>query len=348
MPNIPTVEHIGVEKTATTTIQTFLASNKSSLEKIGLSRLTCFGPNQRDLAGLCYNKKRVDDWTIKHSISHEKGLDALREAIRSRLASEVSSIGSDTTLIITSEHLHSRLTTEPEVAKFGVEMENVGLDIRAIIIYLRRPWRLAQSLFSTLVRSGYSEYSPPKPHHPIMNPMCDYAYTINLWKKSFPRSKIHVRLFEQALRGEGILYDFISTASLSKITADDFSTIFSVPHKYENKALSCSTLAAIISLNRFAKHHSLLDNKNLRRLRYELEVSPGRQDDAYRIERNLAGEYDDFFQQSCRAVEHEYFNGSITELTKLSDFSSHPEASLGKDAGIDPLISILFKEKDIF
>jgi hypothetical protein len=206
--------HIGTEKTGTTSIQEFLALNRSLLAAQGIHVPEFLGAtNQRWGPYMAENLDRVDGFSQELGLgeSAEKRL-AKKEEIRAQLVEEVS-LHPEATWLISSEHFQSRLTTPQEVARLAAILQPLFAEIR-IVIYLRHPLETAISYWGMRVRGGAPLATLGEPgsfgHH-----ICDHRGILERWLAEFAPSSFCVRLFErQSFVAGDLIRDFCTAAGI--------------------------------------------------------------------------------------------------------------------------------------
>lgn len=211
--------HIGTEKTGSTTIQAFLHENRESLQQQGIAYLKSPGlRNQRKLAVYSMDKKRSDNYIVKHHLQEKKARNLWRKKFRQELDAEIAALpGSIHTIVFSSEHLHSRLDTDDEIKRL-YRLLNRNFTECKVVVYLRRQDQVAISLHSTKLLYGAipSSIFPPRalPGHHYF----DYYGLIRRWSNVFGIDHVHIRIFErEKLRGKSLLTDFAYSASIEEL-----------------------------------------------------------------------------------------------------------------------------------
>ncbi|WP_445360346.1 hypothetical protein ACJJIL_17525 [Microbulbifer sp. EKSA005] len=204
--------HIGTEKTGTTTVQEFLFKNREVLKGEGV-----LYPNILNLSnhvGFCLAFMDFNPNSELYSVvgcePNENSAKEFSGSILEKLAREIVSSDCDT-VIISNEHLHSRITTQEEIFKIK-EWASKFFDEIEIVCYLRNQADLAVSYYSTLIKSGnvpervFPNFSSV-PHY------YDYKKLLDGWSAAF--GKITVKSFSRSLlKNENIIDDFIDVACL--------------------------------------------------------------------------------------------------------------------------------------
>lgn len=214
MPSL--ILHIGSAKTGTTSIQHFLAHNRQALLERGFVVPTFLGvgPNHRWLPLLAQDGGTVDGFATR------QGLHTSPQRLRDRLAAkrmeleQAAAATADTTWIISSEQLHSRLSTV-DLLRLRRLLEPLFAEIR-VVVYVRQPLSTAISAWSTRTRSGRVALGLEPPQS--FAPLCDHAVPLRRWRQVFGRERLQVRRFHPAdLRGGSLLDDFSSGAGIGSL-----------------------------------------------------------------------------------------------------------------------------------
>jgi len=207
--------HIGTEKTGTTTLQRFLRTNRDRLRRQGLLVPTAAGiENQSGLAVGSYLENRRDDLTAQWQANDEGDIHRFRLRLRDALIAEITGCGAGR-LIFSSEHLQSRLTATEEIASLRLFLEAIGVGPVEVVVYLRRPADILNSLSSTLFRNGHHMPCPPGPDHHYLQNLCNHRGTIERWRAGFGREAVRPRLYStRVFVGGSILDDFSAVAGI--------------------------------------------------------------------------------------------------------------------------------------
>lgn len=196
---------IGTEKTGTTTLQHFLASNRAALARRGYQYPRfCGEKNHTGLAAYALDPGRSD--AIRDAFGVRSAADVPEMRSRMRKAAEVELDGSDA--IFCSEHCHSRLKSPAEVATLRSLLAGFFDDVQ-VCVYLRRQDQVALSLYSTRLKSGGVNPRLLQGVDP-QDPYYNYDRLLTLWEGEFGAANVHVRLFDRAtLTGGSIVTDFL-------------------------------------------------------------------------------------------------------------------------------------------
>jgi hypothetical protein len=218
------IVHIGTEKTGTTSIQEFLYQNRKRFKTAGFHFIQSAGEqNNRILPAYCIDDEKPDDFF------RDKGLQTLEQRIEFKrefikeFEGEIHSLsGNIHTVIISSEHFHSRIRTEREMDNVYRLLSTYFSEFK-IICYLREQATTCTSGYSTNMKTGgvesfdtYLQRCNPN------NYFFNYYDMLGNWERCFGFGALDVSLFAQDrfLNGD-LLDDFtakIDPALLGKLT----------------------------------------------------------------------------------------------------------------------------------
>jgi hypothetical protein len=204
--------HIGAEKTATTTLQQFLYRNRAVLAARGVALTDTAGhPNNRKLAAFALSPGRTDDYFRNRGILTAPERAAFVRDTRAAFEAEVAALpGSVHSVVLTGEHMHSRLTDAASVQRLRGLLAPLFPEIR-VVCYVREQAAVVQSLYSTAIRAGHDigfdsfvqGCTPDKPRY-------NYHASLSLWAAVFGADRVQARLFDKVTGGD-ICADFRAT-----------------------------------------------------------------------------------------------------------------------------------------
>lgn len=241
--------HIGTEKTGSTTIQRALKKNNHlGFVKCDLGKST----NNWGLALLGYEAPRDDNLCRFFSVSNQAALDQIKATIREHLTVDIQKFkGSDyENYVVSSEHIHSLLTTENALTRLKSELELCGFyDIR-VIGYLRNPVEIASSLYSTAIKTGSLMESPPPPSNSYFRNICNHKETVLRFEHVFGDTACTFRSFDvRDLYDSSLLKDFAVTTGLTAIK--------SIDDVKENPSISALGLRILLEVNKLVTNENI-------------------------------------------------------------------------------------------
>lgn len=331
------IVHIGMEKTGTTTIQQFLGQNRAALARQGIAFPESPGPrNHRSLASYCMEDDQIDDHILGKNIKEPAARARWRQAFQRELAAEMAALPAGThTLLLSSEHLQSRLQNSAGVERFR-DLIAPHVSAVTIVVYLRRQDAAAMSRYSTAVRAGRIPRAilPPTaaPDHPFYN----YQQLVERWAGVFGREAITVKLFDPGeFQGGDLLQDFAATVGFR--IGDDMA----LPER-ANETLSARVQEALLLINRAFPPRSAdneLDRQNRALQRYITEQLASKYPGPPKMPtREQARAFYGLFEASNTALARDYLGRDTLFST---DFSRYPETPqdlpLDKDVMADVL-----------
>lgn len=159
-PNTPQnssqlIVHIGTTKTGSSSIQKFLDLNRDRLRSEGILVPQCFGRLihiKSVIAALPYGES--PDLARTVPVSGWREHMAFRRDIRTRFQAEIADAPDCRQVLITAEHLQSRMTRADHVMTFRKLFCRGFAQVR-IVVYVRPQLDHIVSLYSTMLRNGY-------------------------------------------------------------------------------------------------------------------------------------------------------------------------------------------------
>lgn len=199
--------HIGTEKTGSTSIQRFLAENREALADRGLYVPLTLVPadaagalNHSDLAVLAMADWRLDDaLRRRRDITDAAGLARFRANAAAAFAAEIATAPAQCdTLLLSSEHCHSRVLLMHEVAALRGFLQPWA-EATGILVFLRPQHELAISHHAMQLVAGVpdAEPFPPLPYpddyagaRTTDLAYFDYARLLSRWAAFFGRDAV--------------------------------------------------------------------------------------------------------------------------------------------------------------
>ena len=320
--------HIGTEKTGSTSLQRWLTANSEALRNQGIWYSSVLGrQDNRLIAVYARDSDKPDDGFAKSGIHSEKDHELFRRRLEKEFSNEVMSASSRKcrSFIISSEHLHSRITSSEMVGRVkclvGIHFEEIE-----VICYLRPQAHLLQSRLSVGIRNF--TFGP----HEFRTFEEEYYYNFNdlvdRWREHFENVK-----FLPFVRMPNIIND------MSKLIGVDGSKL-SAPDRV-NEKLDYRTGNLVYNL----QQNSIIKAENLKMLRINVNSLPVR--DPILISRKLAKEIQDKYHLSNVLVAKKCARIELADLEP--DIESFPvsgtaEKMLDLWQGRDMLACTLFRQ----
>jgi hypothetical protein len=317
--------HIGTEKTGTTLIQDFLSRNSSELHHSGVAYLESAGsPNNIWLVVASYDLDRRDQWTDYKKIQNDLEMETLQKLILMQMKLELQS-KNVSSLIISSEHIQSRLTRLSEIHRLKKNLMDLGIKSFSVVVYIRNPIELAGSLYSTSLKSGSTAIMPELPSSPRYAQVCNHRRTIENFSNVFfeRENKIIIRIFERdELKNSSVLDDFLEIINIPN------SNIFKRATT-DNKGLSWLGLCLLRHINLYMPRFHDENIVALRRKTYQ-KFEEYFTNEKYVLPQSLRKAYDEAFKESNEWVRVNFFEHK-KNLFKNKKYSIPDERKFSED-----------------
>ncbi len=219
------VLHIGTEKTGTTTLQSVLAAHRERLHTCGIGYLTTPGRvDARGLAAAALEDRIPDDYLYHLGRDAPAERAAFRTEAVDALRADVAALPADIhTVVLSSEHFHSRLRRPSEVAWLGAVLGEWAASVR-VVAYLRRQVDVMASFYSTELKNGGRRtlaQAAEKLCHPG-NHYFDYHRMLGLWAEHFGAEAITPRVMAPGeLQGDRLVEDFLGVLGVADLHLPD-------------------------------------------------------------------------------------------------------------------------------
>lgn len=310
--------HIGTEKTGTTSLQNDLYRNRAYLAANGVGLLSGADlPNNRRIASYARLRPAHEAYDLQLVSSGPDWRERLRNAVRSEIEAMPASIH---TVLVTSEHLHSRLVDVKEVQRVADIFTGLFGSTR-VVVYLRRQDKLATSLYSTALRAGWTHTSPFKDGAAAaQGHYYDYGGLLSRWGQVFGRDSITARIFEpRQFEGGSLHSDFLHACGLPGLAAG-----WQVGQQ-QNEALPAPVASTVLAFNQaLASLGAGRESEPANALRWQLihSLSSMFSGPSLVPQRQQAQEFMSHFRASNDAVARAWF-GRDTLFD--DDLGSYPE-----------------------
>jgi len=321
--------HIGTAKTGTTSIQNFMATNRSGLQEQGI--IYPRAPGKQNHAALAAYALKDGGPGKKHSrVLSFLEMPKFREELSSELDRELRD--SDASIIVFS----SEQFTSPQLTESAIERAAdfcAGYASRTkIIVYLREQTDFLVSFRGHNIKGGATRRFPFRVGAGIIR-MMDYAALLEPWRKIFGRENMIVRRFVPADFMEGdLLSDFAAQIPF------DASGFFRPEPR--NEALGARELAFLRAFN--ARVPRWIDGKK-NPARRNLIAALARFNDSGRrltVSPEIAQAVASQFEESNRRVSEEYFGGKWQPLFPAPQLVSDTDVNVLLDLSVDDAMDI--------
>lgn len=317
------VIHIGIEKTGTTSLQHYLYLNEARLAAHGIGLLHGAGvPNNRQLAHYASAQERdriPSTWQGEAIPEGMAWYDVMYQRVRAEIEALPASVQ---TVMVSSEHLHSRLRTVEEVRRVADLFQGLFQSVD-VVVYLRRQDRLAVSLYSTSLRAGWAHGNVLPKAGVARQHYYDFAQLLDRWASVFGREHMVVRLFERGRFVQGSLYaDFLDACGCPQL----FGLLEEPPS--HNEALSAVGATALLAINQAVARFMGEEERVVgRRIRCEMaEALTQRYPNGKpTVNRARAHEFLSDFAASNAEVERRWFGGVAVFGTEINEYPEEIE-----------------------
>lgn len=312
--------HIGLEKTGSSTIQHFLSGNRALLAREGVHYPSVTGLNGGSQWGfvICAHDR---PWTIDVSVAlglqGEEACRTYADQFLERFDREIRAAGKARTLMISSEHFHSRLRTAGSIARLRDILQPLVQDLR-VVMYLRRQDLVAVSLYSTKIKSGNTkpQLFPGLNDDSHIPYYFDFNTVYEMWVEVFGEDAVDVRLFEPGNWQDGnILYDFCDAVGIDIEGKKLPSTI--------NQSLSAVGSDFLLEVNR--QMPNIVDGRrNRERDQLTVDIAAVARGRSYPASREQAQRFYQKFKEGNERLRQRLFPERSGPLFD-EDFSCYPE-----------------------
>lgn len=200
--------HIGGEKTGSTSIQASLRSSRERLAADGILVPRALGEGNQVPAYIYASDGEVDELKGQLGVTSPDQLAAFRARVRRELRAEVAAAPALRTVVVSNEHLSSRLRRPAELARLHALFAEALGPFTCRIVYFARPqWELVPSLYSTYVKTG-GQAPLRYPFSEQLDAKLRHLRIVELWRAAFPGAVLDVRGFSTADAGYDVVRAF--------------------------------------------------------------------------------------------------------------------------------------------
>ncbi|HEB9286105.1 TPA: hypothetical protein RZK15_001539, partial [Campylobacter coli] len=290
--------HIGIAKTGTTSIQDFLTQNYDLLINQGfLYPKSLHGMEEQ------YSREWSQHRELAFIIKATKARGFLEKESKKLNLFRKEICGFEK-VIISSEMLHDSLIDKEHILHCKNILQDLGFKKIKIIIYLREPAELFQSVCSQSIKNCYNQdvcFKLPEQSN-ILNHRCSHSKTLINWGQVFGKENLIIRLFDKSeFVDQNLLKDFVSCLNIN------WNEQFIIPNK-ANESLDVIGSEILLRVNKklplvlSGKINFLRGNLLFYVEKYfsnpKLKITPPK--DMYQF-------YIDYFEESNEWVRKEFF-----------------------------------------
>ena len=315
--------HIGMPKTATTSLQEYFYLNTKVMASRYKLHYAKSAGTKNHLKMAAYaapeNTRDLLDAVMANS-------NSARETFFKKFRSEaIAVINKGGHLLVSNEHMASRVS-EPETLKaLKLLTEGLGAKVK-IIIYLRRQDKYMFSSYSTWIKSGGSGKFKSDRYR---QKKFDYTALLEKWAKVFGKENLIVRPFEKSRwRGGTIYADFMSIFGI-----DNLSQFQDIPVS-ANASLD---RAQLVFLAKFNKNVAAFEGDKRNELRGDIvELLEGMSTtDKIQLSKEEVGNIIDYFRKDNDFISKEYMNGEQLFSEELPDIDDNYTPKLTVDRAVE-------------
>lgn len=205
--------HIGLEKTGTTTIQRVFDRNREYFKEKGFFYPNFDGEeNHVSLYNYARSEKVIDELRIYAGLKTPEDVISYRERFSGAFKEKLLTSGYEN-VVLSTEHLSSRLTTEAGIARVKRLISSVTSDVK-VVLYIRNIIDFFVSSYSTAVKCGETRGLDQ-----FCETLDEYRYqfdkVVQNWSEVFGKENIILREFarDKLVNGD-ILDDFADVIGL--------------------------------------------------------------------------------------------------------------------------------------
>lgn len=254
--------HIGTEKTGTTAIQAFLYENRTKLRHHGIYITDSFGiPNNRYIPA--YFCQQEDDFNLIYGLKTQNDKDNFFQDFDANFEEEMEAANGCHTLLLSSEHFHSRLRTRKEIKNLKKFLKKHFKDIQ-ILCYFREQSDMIISQYSTGLKgresrdfASFAEEFGPETYH------FNFLKIAENWSSVFGVNNCVFRIYDSSiLKSNDIRIDFLDAVGI-----DLKNSTFTFRKTGLNSSLSPMQSAAFRAINKAIPYWQPEGGVNPRNLR---------------------------------------------------------------------------------
>lgn len=302
--------HIGLWKTGTKTIQSWLYQNRDPLgqKRIFLSQILDL-PNNRLLPFYFQRQLELDSWARGLGVVNTENKRSFFSGFDKKFQAEVEAAKEDHDFFfITSEHFSVQLTSLGEIKALALFLNRFFSEVK-VICYFREQADLGMSLYSTGLRESVTK-EPDTWLQAVLTPesyLFDYMAIADNWASVFGKSACYFRIYDRKKFFLGDIRKDLMKAVLPEVSLDGLDFSHSAD---KNQALSALEAILYQTINQevplFGVDGNGLDSRN-QRLKERLSQLPGLR--IGRLQSEIESQLRDSFRDRNREFFDKYFSG---------------------------------------
>lgn len=235
-----TVLHIGMEKTATTSIQKTLASHRTELASEGILYPKFKTNSNVEVYNYAKGISNLDELRVFNGIRNANDLNSFRKYFEEDLTKQLEF--DVKTMVLSNENLSSRLFDINELRRLRGFLTELSTEV-TVVVYVRNLYSFILSSYSTAVKQGETVELYEFIGRDKLKYRFQYEKILNLWRNVFGQDNVIVKNYDDVCVGEGLVSDFFSFIGSSV----ELKEIDSIKH---NKSLDYVALTVLKRLNK--------------------------------------------------------------------------------------------------
>ncbi|MGM0694993.1 MAG: hypothetical protein ACQEUN_16560 [Pseudomonadota bacterium] len=336
--------HIGTEKTGTKTLQHTLLENQPALMASGVHYFTSPGRIEaRTLAAAALGDEEPDDYLQQQAIHGAQARQAFREEVKRDTQERLLALPEGVhTVVISSEHFHSRLRRPAHVRRLHALLAPMARSFR-VVCYLRRQVDLLASYYSTVLKNGGT-----RELEEVARAVCrpgnayyDYAGLLARWADEFGEGAICARRFDPAeWYGGSLVQDFLTCSGLGELAP----SLSAAP--VHNESLTPEGQALLVALNRRAAAMTLQEADRVAWQRVRVRVSRACAGRGRLLPRDLAVKHQAAFDEGNAEVCRRWFANRGSLFAPLAADYGMDQAESGRLRMVNSLLEELVESDE--
>jgi hypothetical protein len=211
--------HIGTEKTGTTTLQKFLAENRTLLLKQRVLHPLCVAGSLHSKIAVYGDEGAQTTVLATHLHLHSPGeIEVMKKELERDIKEEIEK-SNPKKIILSNEHCSSRFLEPKPLSVLKDFLETFSPAVK-IVLYLRRQDEYFLSSYATAIKSGKTtELAIPEDMDNVNWVQSRYRYRglIDRWAAVFGKENIILRVFDRSLlKGGDIITDFLHSTGIQE------------------------------------------------------------------------------------------------------------------------------------